>query len=90
MVSAMIRFSTMNRCKKTFAELTIDEKNKVSHRGKVLAELSSEFDKVMEWLQRGHARKCRNNPITASLRVTTGLRKSLLLDNPFIPVSDPC
>jgi len=37
--------------KKTFAELSVEEKNKVSHRGKVLAELSSEFDKVMKWLE---------------------------------------
>lgn len=37
--------------KKTFAELSMEEKNKVSHRGKVLAELSSEFSKVMKWLK---------------------------------------
>ncbi len=36
---------------KTFAEITIDQKNKVSHRGKVLAELSSEFDKVLKWIE---------------------------------------
>lgn len=36
---------------KTFAEIGMEEKNKVSHRGKVLAELSSEFDKVMKWLE---------------------------------------
>lgn len=34
----------------SFAELSTEEKNKVSHRGKVLTELSSEFDKVMKWL----------------------------------------
>lgn len=37
--------------KKTFAEISTEEKNQVSHRGKVLAELSSEFDKVMKWLE---------------------------------------
>ena len=37
--------------KKSFAELSMEEKNKVSHRGKVLAELSSEFDKVMRWVE---------------------------------------
>lgn len=37
--------------KKTFAEVSMEEKNQVSHRGKVLAELSSEFDKVMIWLK---------------------------------------
>lgn len=36
---------------KTFAEISMDEKNKVSHRGKVLSELSGEFDKVLKWLE---------------------------------------
>ncbi|MBU0944777.1 MAG: XTP/dITP diphosphatase [Proteobacteria bacterium] len=35
---------------KTFAECTMEEKNKYSHRGKALADLSSEFDKVLKWL----------------------------------------
>ena len=37
--------------KKTFAELTLEEKNEVSHRGKVLAEVKAEFDKIMIWLK---------------------------------------
>ena len=37
--------------KKTFAELTMEEKNRVSHRGKALMELKAEFDKVLIWLQ---------------------------------------
>jgi XTP/dITP diphosphohydrolase len=36
---------------KTFAQLTRQEKNQVSHRGKALHEFCSEFDKVMVWLQ---------------------------------------
>lgn len=36
---------------KTFAEISLEEKNKVSHRGKVLNELSGEFDKVLKWLE---------------------------------------
>jgi XTP/dITP diphosphohydrolase len=36
---------------KTFAELSLDEKNEVSHRGKVLAELASEFPKVLKWIE---------------------------------------
>lgn len=36
---------------KTFAELSADEKNRVSHRGKALSELQSEFGKVLIWLQ---------------------------------------
>jgi XTP/dITP diphosphohydrolase len=35
---------------KTFAELTSEEKNLVSHRGKALRELSAEFDKVLKWI----------------------------------------
>ncbi|MBW1840613.1 MAG: XTP/dITP diphosphatase [Deltaproteobacteria bacterium] len=36
---------------KTFAELTREEKNRVSHRGKALMELRKEFDKVMTWIR---------------------------------------
>ena len=36
---------------KTFAQISRGEKNKVSHRGKALAEFKSEFDKVMIWLK---------------------------------------
>jgi len=35
---------------KTFAELSMAEKNSVSHRGKALAELRQELPKVMKWL----------------------------------------
>lgn len=37
--------------KKTFAQMTQEEKNSVSHRGKAMAELISEIDKVMIWLE---------------------------------------
>lgn len=36
--------------KKTFAQMSMEEKNRVSHRGKALAELKTEFDKVLVWL----------------------------------------
>lgn len=36
---------------RTFAELTIAEKNRVSHRGKALVDLRNEFDKVLKWLE---------------------------------------
>ena len=36
--------------KETFAQMPPDEKNRVSHRGKAMAELKSEFDKVLIWL----------------------------------------
>ncbi|MBU0986793.1 MAG: Non-canonical purine NTP pyrophosphatase, partial [Proteobacteria bacterium] len=38
--------------KKTFAELTMEEKNRVSHRGKALAEVRAEFDKILTWIRR--------------------------------------
>jgi XTP/dITP diphosphohydrolase len=37
--------------KKTFAQMGSEEKNQVSHRGKAMAELRSEFDKVLIWLR---------------------------------------
>lgn len=36
---------------RTFAELSGEEKNMVSHRGKALAELHGEFNKVLQWLR---------------------------------------
>jgi XTP/dITP diphosphohydrolase len=37
--------------KKTFAQLSRQEKNRVSHRGKALRELRKEFDNVLIWIQ---------------------------------------
>ncbi len=36
---------------KTFAELTMDEKNTVSHRGLALKQFHTEIDKVIKWLE---------------------------------------
>ena len=36
---------------KTFAEMSREEKNQVSHRGKAMATLLAEFDKVLKWLE---------------------------------------
>ncbi len=36
---------------RTFAELSAEEKNRVSHRGKALAELKEEFEKVLIWIR---------------------------------------
>ena len=36
---------------KTFAELSSDEKNRVSHRGKALKEVTEEFEKIIVWLE---------------------------------------
>jgi len=37
--------------KKTFAEMSTEEKNQVSHRGRAMAEFREEFSKVMIWLK---------------------------------------
>jgi XTP/dITP diphosphohydrolase len=36
---------------RTFAQMTIAEKGRVSHRGKALAELRDEFEKVIQWIE---------------------------------------
>jgi XTP/dITP diphosphohydrolase len=41
---------------KTFAQLTREEKSRVSHRGKAFAELKDEFDKVLIWI-------CQHMPV---------------------------
>ncbi|MFP3979861.1 MAG: XTP/dITP diphosphatase [Desulfobacterales bacterium] len=35
---------------KTFAQLTAEEKNRVSHRGRALAEVRAEFDRILKWI----------------------------------------
>lgn len=36
--------------KKTFAQLSMDQKNSISHRGKALTEFQSEIESVLKWL----------------------------------------
>lgn len=36
--------------KKTFGEMTIEEKGRVSHRGKALIQIKNEIDKILIWL----------------------------------------
>jgi XTP/dITP diphosphohydrolase len=36
---------------KTFAQLTREEKNRISHRGKAIMELQRELDRVVIWLK---------------------------------------
>jgi len=38
--------------KKTFAQLTREEKSRVSHRGRALSKMKQEFDKVLIWIRR--------------------------------------
>ncbi|WP_022667534.1 XTP/dITP diphosphatase [Desulfospira joergensenii] len=35
---------------KTFAQLSLEEKGKVSHRGKALQEMAREMDKILDWI----------------------------------------
>ncbi len=37
--------------KKTFAEASMEEKNKVSHRGQALKQVTDEFDNILKWLE---------------------------------------
>jgi len=37
--------------KKTFAQISLEEKNSVSHRGRAISEIRNEFDKVIIWLE---------------------------------------
>ncbi len=37
--------------KKTFAQLTREEKSRVSHRGRALGEIREEFEKVLTWIR---------------------------------------
>lgn len=36
---------------RTFAELSVEEKNRISHRAKALGELKKEFEKVLVWIR---------------------------------------
>lgn len=42
---------------KTFAELSMDEKSEVSHRGRALGEIKKEIDKVLLWLEQNLPRQ---------------------------------
>ncbi len=55
---------------KSFARLPASEKNRVSHRGRALAEVREEFDKVLKWINlqmpvaEKFAGRSENEPIT--------------------------
>ncbi len=42
--------------KKTYAQLTMEEKSKISHRGKALNEVYREFDKITIWIEQNMPR----------------------------------
>ncbi len=51
--------------KKTFGELSREEKSRISHRGRALKEFKDEFDKVLIWIQQnmpiGERFNCQND-----------------------------
>ena len=47
--------------KKTFGQLSREEKSRVSHRGKALKELKDEFDKVLIWIEQNMPVQARFN-----------------------------
>jgi len=54
---------------KTFAEMSMEEKSSVSHRGKALRELKSEFNKVLIWIS-------QNIPGLDKFKVMPGCEKT--------------
>ena len=54
---------------KTFAEMSMEEKSRVSHRGKALCELKSEFNKVLIWIS-------QNMPGLDKFKVMPGCEKT--------------
>lgn len=54
---------------KTFAEMSMEEKSSVSHRGKALRELKSEFNKVLIWIS-------QNMPGLDKFKVMPGCEKT--------------
>ena len=55
--------------KKTFAEMSMEEKSTVSHRGKALNELKNEFGKVLIWIQ-------QNMPVQDKFEVMPGCERA--------------
>jgi XTP/dITP diphosphohydrolase len=45
--------------KKTFAQMTNEEKNRISHRGMAFRKLTGEFDRIIMWFENN----CCNQPI---------------------------
>ncbi|MDQ1330490.1 MAG: dITP/XTP pyrophosphatase [Thermodesulfobacteriota bacterium] len=54
---------------KTFAEMSMEEKSSVSHRGKALGEVKSEFNKILVWIS-------QNMPDTDKFNVIQGCEKT--------------
>ena len=55
--------------KKTFAEMSMEEKSSVSHRGRALNDLKNEFGKVLIWIR-------QNMPVQDKFKVMPGCEKT--------------
>ena len=55
--------------KKTFADMSMEEKSTVSHRGRALNDLKSEFGKVLIWIR-------QNMPVQDKFKLMPGCEKS--------------
>ncbi len=49
---------------KSFAELSVEEKSSVSHRGKALAQVTREFDKIIVWLNQNMPKLAKSECVT--------------------------
>ncbi len=49
---------------KHFAELSMDEKNSISHRGKALNQMTREFDKILVWLEQNMPKLAKSECVT--------------------------
>ncbi len=58
---------------KTFAELSMEEKSRVSHRGKALAEMKNEFQKVIVWLDQNMPKMVRSGCMGEPANSTDGI-----------------
>jgi XTP/dITP diphosphohydrolase len=45
----------------TFSQIPLEEKNKISHRGKAMAELKQNFSAVLKWLEKGRTEVSSRN-----------------------------
>jgi XTP/dITP diphosphohydrolase len=45
----------------TFSQISLDEKNKISHRGKAMAELKEKFNSVLKWMEKNRVKVSRKH-----------------------------
>jgi XTP/dITP diphosphohydrolase len=45
----------------TFSQISLEEKNKISHRGKAMAELKEKFNSVLKWMEKSRSAASRKH-----------------------------